>query len=66
MNSKLSSLTNRKREVLELRTNGESNREMAQQLVVGPRTYQKHLQWIYNKLGVKRRTAAMVHFMGNR
>lgn len=59
MKRKLSSLTSREREVLELLTNGESNRELAQRLGVSPRTIQKHLQRIYAKLGVKRRMAAV-------
>lgn len=66
MKGKLSSLTNREREVLELLASGGSNRELAQRLGVSPRTIQKHLQRIYAKLGVKRRMAAVVHFMGNR
>lgn len=66
MKSRLSSLTNREREVLELLTNGDSNRELGQRLGVSPRTIQKHLQRIYAKLGVKNRMAAAVHFMGNR
>jgi DNA-binding CsgD family transcriptional regulator len=60
MKSKLSSLTSREREVVELLTNGESNRELAQRLGVSPRTIQKHLQRIYAKLGVKRRMAAVM------
>jgi DNA-binding CsgD family transcriptional regulator len=59
MKGKLSSLTNREREVLALLASGESNRELAQRLGVSPRTIQKHLQRIYAKLGVKRRMAAV-------
>lgn len=58
MKNKLSSLTVREREVLELLTNGESTRELAERLGVSPRTIQKHLQRIYAKLSVKRRMAA--------
>lgn len=65
MKGKLSSLTNREREVLTLLTNGESNRELAQRLGVSPRTFQKHLQRIYAKLGVRGRMAAMFHFMNH-
>lgn len=54
-NGKLLSLTNREREVLKLLTNGESNRELAQQLGGSPRTFQEHLRRIYNKLGGKGR-----------
>jgi DNA-binding NarL/FixJ family response regulator len=64
--SKLSSLTKRELEVLSLLHTGESNKELARQLRVSPRTIQKHLQRIYAKLGLKRRTAAMVHFMNHR
>lgn len=66
MKGKLSSLTKREREVLEVLAHGGSNHELGQQLGVSPRTIQKHLQRIYAKLGVKRRTAAVAHLMGNR
>lgn len=58
MNSTLTSLTKREREVLSLLANGEATNELARMLEVRPRTVQKHLQRIYAKLGVKGRTAA--------
>ena len=63
MKGKLSSLTNREREVLALLASGGSNHELAQRLGVSPRTIQKHLQRIYAKLGVKGRTAAALLVM---
>jgi DNA-binding CsgD family transcriptional regulator len=63
MKGKLSSLTNREREVLALLASGESNRKLAQRLGVSPRTIQKHLQRIYAKLGVQGRMAAVLLVM---
>lgn len=60
MRGKLSSLTGREREVLELLASGESNRELSQRLGISARTVQKHLQRIYARLGVTNRTAAAV------
>ncbi|MCS6283946.1 MAG: helix-turn-helix transcriptional regulator [Nitrospira sp.] len=58
MSKEIGSLTQREREVLELLTNGDSTRELAQRMGISSRTVQKHLQRIYAKLGVKGRTAA--------
>lgn len=51
-------LTPREREILELVAQGKTNVEIASQLWVAPSTVKKHLEHIYAKLGVGRRTAA--------
>jgi DNA-binding CsgD family transcriptional regulator len=51
-------LTPREREILELVAQGRTNVEIASQLWVAPSTVKKHLEHIYAKLGVGRRTAA--------
>jgi DNA-binding CsgD family transcriptional regulator len=54
----LSSLTAREAQVLTLISDGATNKEVAQELRISPRTVQKHLEHIYDKLGLHRRTAA--------
>jgi DNA-binding NarL/FixJ family response regulator len=56
-------LTGRELEVLQLATEGLTNKEIAQRLFVSVRTVEAHLTHIYNKLGVKSRTEAAVHAM---
>ena len=51
-------LTAREVEVLRLVAGGNSNREVAEALVVSEHTVARHLQNIYAKLGVSSRTAA--------
>jgi len=51
-------LTAREREVLEWVAAGKTNRDIAAILGAGPRTIEKHLERIYEKLGVETRTAA--------
>jgi DNA-binding CsgD family transcriptional regulator len=51
-------LTPREREVLALAARGATNAEIADELVVSPRTVKKHLEQIYDELGVRGRTAA--------
>ena len=51
-------LTPRELEVLRLVAVGESNREIAAELVVSEHTVARHLQNIFAKLGVSSRTAA--------
>ncbi len=51
-------LTRREREVLRLLTEGLTNKEIAQQLVVGLPTINTHVISIFNKLGVNSRSAA--------
>jgi DNA-binding NarL/FixJ family response regulator len=56
-------LTDRELEVLQLATQGLTNNEIALRLYVSVRTVEAHLTHIYNKLGVKSRTEAVVHAM---
>jgi DNA-binding CsgD family transcriptional regulator len=52
-------LTPREQEVMRGVADGLSNAEIAQVLIVEPSTVRKHLEHIYEKLGVRRRTAAL-------
>lgn len=52
-------LTAREREVLEWVAAGKTNRDIAAILGARPRTVEKHLERIYEKLGVETRTAAV-------
>jgi DNA-binding CsgD family transcriptional regulator len=54
----LASLTKREHEILVLVADGKTNPEIAGRLSVSPRTVQKHLEHVYDKLGVRTRTAA--------
>jgi non-specific serine/threonine protein kinase len=51
-------LTEREVEVLSLVAEGLKDQEIADQLVVSPRTVHAHLRSVYGKLGVRTRTAA--------
>ena len=53
-------LTAREREVLEWLAAGKTNRDIAEILGARPRTIEKHLERIYQKLGVETRTAAVM------
>jgi DNA-binding CsgD family transcriptional regulator len=54
----LTRLTSREREIVELVAAGLTNAEIATRLWVAPSTVKKHLENVYAKLGVGRRTAA--------
>ena len=54
-------LTTREVEVLGLLARGHSNREIAHQLVVTPKTAANHIEHIYAKLGVSSRAAATLY-----
>jgi HD-GYP domain-containing protein (c-di-GMP phosphodiesterase class II) len=56
-------LTDREVEVLRLLARGRSNREIAAELVVSPRTAEHHVQHIYAKIGVSTRAAAALFAM---
>lgn len=56
-------LTAREREVLQWLSGGKTDRDIADILGISPRTVHKHLQRIYEKLGVETRTAAVVRAM---
>lgn len=51
-------LTRREREVLAILAAGKTNEEIAAVLAISPRTVQKHLEHVFEKLGVETRTAA--------
>ncbi len=52
-------LTNREAEILLWITQGKTNKEIAELLYISPRTVKKHLEHVYEKLGVESRTEAM-------
>jgi HD-GYP domain-containing protein (c-di-GMP phosphodiesterase class II) len=56
-------LSDREVEVLRLVARGLSNREIADRLVVSPRTAEHHVQHIYGKIGVSSRAAAALFAM---
>jgi DNA-binding CsgD family transcriptional regulator len=56
-------VTPREREVLSWLAAGKTDKDIGQILAMSPRTVQKHLQHIYEKLGVETRTAAVVRAM---
>jgi DNA-binding NarL/FixJ family response regulator len=56
-------LSEREVEVLRLVARGLSNREVAERLVVSPRTAEHHVQHIYAKIGVSSRAAAALFAM---
>lgn len=57
-----SQLTSREHEIAELVAKGLSNREIAAQLVISPRTAEKHVEKILTKLGLTSRTQIGVWF----
>jgi predicted ATPase/DNA-binding CsgD family transcriptional regulator len=59
-------LTAREREVLQLVTQGLTYAQMAEQLIISPRTVDTHLRSIYGKLGVTSRSAATRVALENR
>ena len=56
-------VTRREREVLSWLAAGKTDKDIGAILGMSPRTVQKHLQHIYEKLGVETRTAAVVRAM---
>jgi len=59
-------LTPREREVLQWLARGKADRDIAEILDISARTVHKHLQRIYEKLGVENRTAAVMRAFGAR
>jgi DNA-binding NarL/FixJ family response regulator len=55
----LGDLTDREREVLDLLTQGYTNRQIAEALLITPNTVKKHVDHILQKLGVKNRAGAV-------
>ena len=56
-------LTDREVEVLRLIARGQSNREVAERLVISPKTVGRHVENLYAKIGVSSRAAAAVFAM---
>jgi DNA-binding CsgD family transcriptional regulator len=52
-------LTRRETEILTWVSQGKTNSEIGEALSISPRTVKKHLEHIYSKLHVHRRTAAV-------
>lgn len=63
--TKLGGLTDREVEVLRLAARGRSNKEIAEQLVVTPKTVGNHIEHIYSKIGVANRAGAALFAMRN-
>jgi DNA-binding NarL/FixJ family response regulator len=53
-------------EVLRLIARGRSNREVAERLVISPKTVGRHVENLYAKIGVSSRAAAAVFAMQHR
>jgi len=64
--SALPRLTEREREVLRWLAGGKTDRDIGAILGISPRTVHKHLQRVYEKLGVETRTAAVVRALSLR
>jgi DNA-binding NarL/FixJ family response regulator len=64
-NSELNLLTSREREVFDMLTQGMTNKEIADELVITLNTVKRHLKAIFEKLGVHSRAAAIVKARGN-
>lgn len=60
------SLTERETEVLAWVASGKTNPEIARRLSISPRTVQKHLEHVFEKLGVRTRTEAAMRWHASR
>ena len=58
-------LTGRELEVLSLLAAGNSNREIADSLVLSPRTVERHVLNIYGKINVNNRSQATAYYLSN-
>ena len=56
---RVTALSPRERSVLELVADGRSNKEIARLLVISPETVKSHLENVFAKLAVQRRTQAI-------
>jgi DNA-binding CsgD family transcriptional regulator len=56
-------LSRREWEVLKLAAQGQSNADIARLLFISPSTVRKHMEHIFDKIGVRTRTAAVDHMM---
>ena len=60
---RLADLTDRQVDVLRLLATGLSNREIAERLVISPRTAERHVQDVYDKIGLSTRAGAALYAM---
>lgn len=58
-------LTDREVEVLRLIAKGRSNKEVAAELVIAPKTVGHHVEHVYSKIGVRTRAGAALYAMEN-
>jgi len=63
---KISSLTDREREVIALIAEGLKNKQIAERLFISPTTVTHHLSSIYAKLGVSDRLALVIYAFANK
>ena len=63
---RISSLTERERQVIALITEGLKNRQIAERLFISPTTVTHHLSSIYSKLGVTDRLELVVYAFANK
>lgn len=61
MRATRSQLTHREQEVLSLLATGQTDRKIAEALIISPRTVNRHLSNIFIKLEVPSRAAAAAH-----
>ena len=59
----MADLTDRQLDVLRLLAAGLSNREIAERLVISPRTAERHAQDVYRKIGLSTRAGAALYAM---
>ncbi len=63
---KISSLTDREREVIALIAEGLKNKQIAERLFISPTTVTHHLSSVYSKLGVSDRLELVIYAFANR
>jgi DNA-binding NarL/FixJ family response regulator len=63
---KISSLTDRERQVIALIAEGLKNRQIAERLFISPTTVTHHLSSIYSKLGVSDRLELVIYAFANK
>jgi DNA-binding CsgD family transcriptional regulator len=56
-------LTPRERQIINLVAAGATNATIARELAISPRTVQTHLDNLFNKLGVRKRAAAVARVL---
>jgi RNA polymerase sigma factor (sigma-70 family) len=66
VDGELAALTDREREVLELLSQGMTNKEIAEKLVITTNTVKRHLKAVFEKLDVHTRSAAAARALGEK